>query len=192
MGYNVLAIDFRAHGTSDGNVCTIGYDEVADVKAAYDFVAKQGEEDIVLWGISMGGAAITRAIHEYPDIKPAKVILEMPFGELMDAVKARLRLMNLPEQPFASLLTFWGGTEQGFWAFGHNPEDYATSVKYPTLLQWGRNDSRVSELETNEIYENLATKDKRLVVFENSGHESLLKKEPAKWITNVAAFLEAN
>jgi alpha-beta hydrolase superfamily lysophospholipase len=189
LGYNVCAIDFRAHGESEGDVCTIGYYETADVKAAYDYVAEKGEQHIVLWGISMGASTITKTIADHPEVQPAKVILEMPFGTLEEAVESRLRMMNLPEQPLAALLTFWGGLEQGFWAFNHRPEDFAEALKMPVLLQWGKNDSRVSEEETYAVYESIPTKEKRLVVFENSGHESLLKKEPAKWLTTVGAFV---
>ena len=38
LGFNTLLLDFRAHGSSDGNICTIGYDEAEDVKLAYDFL----------------------------------------------------------------------------------------------------------------------------------------------------------
>lgn len=189
LGYNVFAIDFRAHGESEGNVCTIGYYETADVKAAYDYVTTKGEQNIVLWGISMGAAAVTKTIADHPDVNPSKIILEMPFGTLQDAVEARLRMMNLPQQPLAALLTFWGGLEQSFWAFSHQPKEYAEALRVPVLLQWGKNDSRVSEDETFAVYESISTKEKRLVVYENSGHESLLKKEPAKWLTAVGAFV---
>ncbi|WP_207497309.1 alpha/beta hydrolase [Aridibaculum aurantiacum] len=189
FGYNVLAIDFRAHGKSDGNTCTVGYHEDADVMAAYEHIAAKGESNIILWGISMGAAAIARTMAEHENIKPKKVILEMPFATLEEAVEARLRMMKLPEEPFATLLTFWGGLQNGFWAFGHRPVDYVKEINTPVLVQWGRNDSRVSESETTSIFENIPTEEKRLVVYENSGHESLLRKEPAKWVTNVAAFL---
>ncbi len=70
----------------------------------------------MLWGISLGAATITRAVYEY-DCKPEKIILELPFGSIEQAVQARLRMMHLPEEPLATLLTFWGGIENGFWAF---------------------------------------------------------------------------
>ena len=44
MGYNIFQIDFRAHGNSGGNTCTIGYDEAEDVKLAYDYIKKKGEK----------------------------------------------------------------------------------------------------------------------------------------------------
>jgi pimeloyl-ACP methyl ester carboxylesterase len=183
-------VDFRAHGNSAGNICTIGYDEEKDVKAAYEYIAAKGERNIVLWGISLGAATITRAMAIHNDIKPSKVILEMPFGSLYEAVKGRLRTMHLPEEPFSSLLTFWGGVEQGFNAFDHDPSEYAKRVHVPVLLQWGRHDARVSEAETTAVFNNLGTNKKRLVVYEQTGHQSLLKNEPEKWEKEVSKFLE--
>jgi alpha/beta superfamily hydrolase len=38
LGYNTLLVDFRAHGNSGGNTCTVGYYESEDVKLAYDYI----------------------------------------------------------------------------------------------------------------------------------------------------------
>lgn len=188
-GFNTLSIDFRAHGGSSGNVCTIGYTEAYDVKAAYDYVGKQGEKHVVMWGISLGAATISRALSEFPSIKPDRVILEMSFGSLEQAVKGRVRMMGLPEQPVAGLLTFWGGAEQGFWAFNHDPVEYVKKIECPVLFQWGAKDPRVTKQETEELYSNCASKNKKLVIYEQAGHESLYKKESAKWEKEVGAFL---
>jgi uncharacterized protein len=188
LGYSVLLVDFRAHGNSQGNTCTIGVDEAQDVKAAYDFIAAEKESNIVLWGISLGAASIMKAIDAY-NLKPSKVILEMPFGSLQDAVKGRVKMMGLPQQPISGLLTFWGGVEQGFWAFNHKPWNYAKKIYCPTLLQWGINDNRVTAYETNTIFANLAAKEKALVKYEFCSHESLCKKEPEKWKAAVQKFL---
>jgi hypothetical protein len=193
FGYNVCMVDFRAHGDSQGNVCTIGYNESADVKAAYDYVVNRGDKNIILWGISLGAATITKAMADYKDIQPTKVILEMPFGSLSDAVKGKLRTMHLPEQPFSALLTFWGGVEQGgFWSFYHKPAEYVRCIHVPVLLQWGKKDLRVTEAETNKVFHNLSSKQKQLVVYDFSGHETLAKSEPEKWKKSVQAFLMRN
>lgn len=187
-GYHTLLVDFRAHGNSEGNTCTIGVDEAEDVKLAYDYVAKSGEKNIVLWGISLGAASITKAVNDY-DLKPSKVILEMPFASLHDAVEGRVKLMHLPAQPLASLLTFWGGTMHGFWAFNNKPYLFVKKMTCPVLLQWGANDPRVKRSETEAIFANLPAQ-KKMVIYENSGHESLYKKETDKWLANVNAFLQ--
>ncbi|MGB8190287.1 MAG: alpha/beta hydrolase [Chitinophagaceae bacterium] len=189
IGYNTLLMDFRAHGGSDGNTCTIGYNEAEDVKLAYDYISAR-EKNVFIWGISLGAATITRAVSEY-NIQPSGVILELPFGSLLGTVKGRVRTMGLPSQPISSLLTFWGGAEQGFWAFDHNPCNYATKINCPVLLQCGAKDARVSMEEINCIYAAMPSAKKKLVVYEESAHQSLCKNEPEKWKREVAQFLDS-
>lgn len=189
LGFNTLAVDFRAHGNSEGHVCTIGYREVGDVKAAYEWVKGRGETHVVLWGVSMGAATVLKALHDVPEIQPSRVILECPFGSLQDAVDGRMRSMNLPTTPFTQLLLLWGSAERAMWGFGFRPDQYANAVRCPALLNWGANDNRVLRPETNAIFANLATPNKTLVVFERSGHQSFCQNEPAKWRTEIARFL---
>ncbi len=187
MGYNVFLLDFRAHGNSEGHTCTIGSNEAEDVKLTYNFLKAGGEKNIVLWGISLGAATITHTISEY-NLQPQKIILELPFGSLEEAVKARLRMMKLPTQPLAAMLTFWGSVEHTFWAFDNKPSVYAAKISCPVLLQFAQNDIRVTTKERQDIYNNISAP-KQLVIYKNSGHESLCKNENAKWVLNVTAFL---
>ena len=188
MGYNTLLIDFRAHGNSGGNTTTIGYFEAEDVELAYNFIKNKGEKNMVLWGISMGAATITKAISDYA-LQPNKVILEMPFGSILNAAEGRIKMMQLPSEPLATLITFWGGAEHGFWAFSMKPAKLVKKINCPVLLQWGKNDPRVSKEEIDMIYENI-TAPKKLVVYDNAGHESLCKNENDKWVTEVETFLK--
>lgn len=189
MGYNVLLLDFRAHGGSGGNTCTVGYLETEDIKLAYNFFENKGEKNIILWGISMGAASVAHAVNEY-HLQPSKIILEMPFATMENAVEGQVRLMHLPEEPLATLLTFWGGAEHGFWAFGMKPDEYVKDIHCPVLMQVGLHDVRVTPKERTEVYENLR-QPKQLVIYNNSGHESLCKKEPLKWLATVSAFLNS-
>lgn len=189
LGYNTFSIDFRAHGNSGGNICTIGSLEAEDVKLAYDFVQQRGEQNLILWGVSMGAATVLKAVPEY-HLSPTKIIVECPFASMYDAVKGRLRTLHVPESPFSELLLFWGSIERGMWGFGHAPSEYAKGISCPTLLNWGANDPRVQAHETEAIYDNLGTTNKRLVVFESAAHESFCRKEPAKWKERVKWFLE--
>ena len=187
MGYNTLLMDFRAHGSSGGNTTTVGFFESEDVKLAYDFVKNKGEKNIVLWGISMGAATITKAINDY-ELQPNKIILEMPFGSILKAAEGRIKMMHVPAEPLATLITFWGGVEHGFWAFNMKPTEFAKKINCPVLVQWGKHDPRVTEGEIDMIYANITTP-KKLVVFETAAHESLCKKENDKWMIEVQSFL---
>jgi esterase/lipase len=98
-------------------------------------------------------------------------------------------MMGLPPQPLATLITFWGGVEQGFWGFSMKPQEFAASITCPVLLQWGRNDPRVSKSEEEILFKNISSTTKKFVIYETAGHESLCKKETEKWKTEIAAFL---
>lgn len=189
LGYNTLLMDFRAHGNSQGNLCTVGYHEAEDVMLAYKFVQKKGEKHIFLWGVSMGAAAILRAVPVY-QLQPEKVFLECSFATLTDAVKSRMRAVHLPGSPLAEMLTFWGGVENGFWGLGHNPAEYAKEITVPALVCWGKHDPRVTSQETQDIYRQLGTAQKKLVIFEKSGHQSFCRNEGEKWKNAVRTFLQ--
>lgn len=189
LGWNILSVDFRDHGDSEGTTCSVGYKESKDVKAAYDYATKNGEKNIEMYGASMGAATITKALHDYPNLHVQKIILEMPFATMHDATQGFVRVMHLPDEPLGTFLTFWGGVDLGMWAFSNKPVEYVKDIHCQTLLQWGAEDFRVKKSETEAIYNNLGTKNKKLVIYENSGHQSLCKNEHDKWMENVTAFL---
>jgi uncharacterized protein len=190
LGYNTFLVDFMGSGGSEGNQTTIGYSEAQEVKSAFDYIEKQGEKNIYLFGTSMGSVAILKALNDFK-LKPKAIILECPFGSMKETVGARFKKMNVPSFPMSSLLVFWGGVENGFWAFGHNPTEYAKNVKVPTLLFYGEKDKSVSKSEIDAIFENLKGK-KILKTFELSGHENYLLKYQDDWVRSVSGFIEGN
>lgn len=187
-GYNILMIDFRAHGNSQGNTTTIGVREVEDVKLAYDFVRARGEKKIIFYGLSMGATTCMKAIRDY-HLQPAGVVFEAPFLSLQTYYKARARLAGFPQQPFAFLTTFWTGVEQGFNGYRHSAVNYAPAVQCPTLIQWGKLDAFVPGNDVTRIFEAIGSTDKKLVVYETVHHESFVLREPEKWRREVGAFL---
>jgi uncharacterized protein len=112
----------------------------------------------------------------------------MPLCSMYKTVSARFRIMGAPTFPMAGLLVFWGGMQNGFWAFNHNPEEYAKAVTCPVLLMYGEKDNRVSREETDSIFNNLKGK-KQLVTFPLAGHENYLKNYKSQWTTEVNTFL---
>jgi len=188
MGYNTFLVDFMGSGGSKGDVTTIGYFEAQQVKMCYDYIKAKDEKNIHLFGTSMGAAAILKAMDDYT-IKPASVMLECPFGSMYKTVCARFKIMGAPTVPMAGLLVFWGGVENGFWAFSHNPEEYAKAVTCPVLLMYGEKDNRVSPEEIEIIFSNLKGK-KQLATYPLSGHENYLNKYNEKWTNDVRTFLE--
>lgn len=192
MGYSTVLIDFLGSGGSSGNSTSIGYHEAEEVLAAYQYFQQAGEENIILFGTSMGSAAILKAIYDQQNetiLNPSAIIIECPFGSLYRTVSARFDLMNIPKVPMAALLTFWGGVQHGYWAFDHNPSEYAKSVSCPTLLLFGEKDDRVSIEETKEIFNNLKGQ-KTLFTYRDAGHNVFSENNKSNWIKDVNEFLK--
>lgn len=190
LGYNTMLVDFMGSGNSEGNQTTIGYKEAEEVKTAFDYLQKSAEENIYLFGTSMGAVAIMKCIND-TKINPKGIIIECPFGSMYTTVCARFKKMNAPTFPMAGLLVFWGGLENGFWGFNHNPVAYAKNISCPVLLLYGEKDKSVSREEIDEIYKNLEGS-KKLVVYKNTGHENYLIQNKKRWIADVSSFLSSN
>ena len=189
LGFNTLQVDFRGSGASEGNYTSVGYDEGQDVKAAYDWAFRQNvNQKIYLFGVSMGAVAVLRGMSQYQDMRPQGLVLECPFGTILDASKGRLRTLHAPEEPLAHLIVFTGSLQNGFWGFNHDAVAYARTVRVPTLLQWGAQDPRVTRQETDAVFAALRGS-KQLVVYPGAQHESYARQDPARWQTSVAEFL---
>jgi alpha-beta hydrolase superfamily lysophospholipase len=160
------------------------------VKDVFQYLSENGFENILLFGTSMGAVAIMKAISDY-DIHPESVILESPFGSMYKTVCSRFRMNGLPTFPMAGLLVFWGGVQNGFSGFSHNPEDYARKIKCPVLLLYGEKDDRVTRKEIDQIFQNLNGQ-KTLVTYPLAGHENFLLKYKEKWTQDVNDLLSKN
>jgi alpha-beta hydrolase superfamily lysophospholipase len=189
LGYNAMLVDIRAHGNSEGITNSIGYKESEEVKLAYDHISKRGEKNIVLWGMSLGSVIISKAIWQY-DLKPQKVILEMPFNRLQDHIEARARISGFPGEPFGFFVTFWAGLELGYWGYGHNTTKYVQKIDCPVLLQWGNADEYVMKNETDKIFKAIGSSKKQLITYEGVGHAPLLASNESLWQRSVSEFLK--
>ncbi len=191
LGYDTLLVDFRGVGGSSGNTTTLGVQESKDVALVMNYAQRTKlKRPFVLYGVSMGTAAILKAIAD-ETINPDAVILELPFARLVDAVRSRLRAIKVPPFPMAELVVFWGSMQHRFNGFTHNPVIYASSVKCPTLLLHGKRDKWTTEAEINQIFQHLKGP-KQLVIFSNAGHDLLVTADKQYWQQKVDQFLQQN
>ena len=189
LGFNTVLVDFMGSGNSEGNQTTIGFNEAKQVKTCFDYVTKTGEQNIYLFGTSMGAVSIMKCIKDYK-INPKGIIIECPFGSMYKTVCARFKKMNAPTFPMAGLLVFWGGLQNGFWGFSHNPTEYAKNISCPVLLLYGEKDKSVSREEINAIYKNLKGQ-KRINIYKATGHENYLIKNKIQWTKDVTGFINS-
>lgn len=188
MGFAVGLIDFRGSGGSDGSSTSLGFHEAQDVAAAVGYIRFRGfPSPLILYGQSMGGAAVLRSVAAL-EVKPDAVILESVFGRMLATVRNRFALMGAPSFPASELFVFWGGVQVGFSGFSHNPEEYALACACPTLVLHGTDDRNARPEDGQAIFDNLAGI-KEIALIEGVGHESLYGKAPGKWKSAVERFL---
>lgn len=188
LGYRCFAVDFRGSGGSAGDCTSLGYHEADDVARTAAYVREHWpNEALILFGHSMGAAAVLRALSWQP-LATEAIMLESPFDRLLSTVEARFASTGLPSFPAAQLMVFWGGVQHGYNGFDHNPVAYARRVTCPTLLLHGDRDNRVSCRQIQSIYQNLGG-EKYLHIFEGLGHQSFAAPRPEEWKECVADFL---
>lgn len=93
-GFNVLMFDFRAHGRSEGKICTFGYLERYDVLGAIDYVKSLNASWIALVGFSMGGMAAILTAPLTPDVNA--VISDGSPARIRTAIKVWARNKRIP------------------------------------------------------------------------------------------------
>jgi len=101
-GYGVLAWDFRAHGKSGGETCSLGYYEQLDVEAALDYALAQPDvKHVGAWGGSMGAATVILTAAKRPEIEA--VVSDSSFPSLEDVMR-----LNTPIKIMQPFVLFWG------------------------------------------------------------------------------------
>lgn len=97
LGFNVLAIDLRAHGESEGKYSCAGFWERRDVNQVIDQIRASRPDQtrqILLFGISLGGATAAAAAALRDDIWA--VILEAPFASYRNATTLHADRLGTP------------------------------------------------------------------------------------------------
>ncbi len=119
-GWNALLLDLRHHGESGGEATTFGVREKEDVRAAADLARERSAGPLVLWGVSLGGAAVVLAAADDPRV--AGIICDSSFRNLRDTVTHHIRLFRswrwwlrvVPAWPVTDEVLFWMGRKGGF------------------------------------------------------------------------------
>lgn len=189
LGFDCWLTDFRGHGGSEGHTTSFGFHEAQDVRRVVAHLEAQGaRRPLLLFGVSMGGAAALRAVADLGVTVDGLVVVST-YDRMIDAVRCRFHSMGVPAFPAAESLVFWGGVQQDMNGFRLDPVDFARRVACPTLVLHGALDPRAPLAQGSNIYQQLAGP-KSMVVFASAGHESLVAKDPVLWRARMAFWLD--
>ncbi|HEX8521936.1 MAG TPA: alpha/beta hydrolase [Tepidisphaeraceae bacterium] len=195
MGWNILAIDLRAHGESGGTQTTAGYWERHDLNQILNRLRTDRPKEtqtLILFGVSLGAAVALAAAVTRDDL--AAVVLEGPFADYGDAVAAHGRLFGAPGgilQDLALRLA-QNFSRADFGAV--RPVDLIPQSPCPVMVIHGAEDAFMIKDEARRLSAALAKHAGPRDVFWEvpaAGHVLCLSCDPISYRTRVEAFLNS-
>jgi fermentation-respiration switch protein FrsA (DUF1100 family) len=188
-GYNVLAFDFRAEGSSDGTAVTVGHDEPKDVAGAVAFVQHSTSvaQRIALFGFSLGAGV---ALESAPHLTPVDAVIEDSGWTTLDAVlKVSFdKFAHVPAWLFEPPVVAIGQLDLGFKVTDVQPITSVPAIHQPLLAIIGDADTVIPPDQGRRIYQ-LAAGPKQLLEIPGAGHIEGHTKDPGLYESTVLNFL---
>lgn len=151
LGHNLLMIDQRSHGESEGKTITFGARESRDVLGWIDYCNKRfGEVPILLYGVSMGAATVLIASGERLPENVKGVIADCPMSSALEIIKLVAAGMG-PGASFAGLLARISARMHGFSVVENTPVKAVARAEVPILLLHGDEDDFVPYYMSEKI-----------------------------------------
>lgn len=187
LGFNVLSIDLRAHGESEGRLSTGGVLEADDLTQIIDILrARTPEQAIHLMGISLGAAVCIKAAAGRDDI--GSLVLECPYDDYRNAIAHHARHLAAPLPGLSRLIA-----RVAEWSAGVNFDDamparFLSQVRCPIFMIHGKLDPFVDPGMVERLATSLKPGDVHVVV-EQGGHVDAMIVDPAGYQSRLASFL---
>lgn len=141
--FNLLLIDFRYFGESDGWMTTLGIREQLDVRAALDYLQQRKDIDptrIGAMGFSMSGAIFIVA----QDPRIQALVADSPYASLPKIVERQFFFIPDPlNWALVSLTSWYAKILLGLDLEQTSPENTIHSLSTPLLLIHGQADSQI-------------------------------------------------
>jgi alpha-beta hydrolase superfamily lysophospholipase len=191
-GWDVAALDLRAHGRSGGDRASFGAREARDVSTWIDILITSGRlgdqsnPTVALWGRSMGASV---CVHAASDKRIAALVLEAPYADLKVPL---LRVVKRKRAPFARLFAALIARRtrrlSGISLFRPSPIELAPAIHAPVLIIHGTQDPLVSLAEVRRFAD--AFSRATLIEIAGAGHNSVVEIGGAPLLDQVATFLD--
>lgn len=191
LGYNILLVDQRSHGKSQGRVITFGIRERYDCRAWVRYIADRFGKDtpIVLLGVSMGSATVLMASELELPGNVRGIIGDCGYSSVKGILTEVMRQMKLPGSICYSLLRFGAKLFGRFDPEEASPMEALRHSQYPILLIHGEDDRFVPCAMSQENHE-ACSAIKEILTVPGAGHGMSFYGDPEGYRQAVIKFLE--
>jgi fermentation-respiration switch protein FrsA (DUF1100 family) len=170
-GYNILLMDNRACGNSEGKWCTFGLLERKDTLQWVQYLAKENPKDeMVIHGTSLGGAtACMLSEMALPDQVKA-IVSDCAYANIRKQLEYSIqKTMHVPYQLVLPQTLWWFHQETGLSVDDASPLEAVKHAKVPMLFIHGEEDRYVKKENALALYD-ACTSEKKLLLIPGAGH----------------------
>jgi pimeloyl-ACP methyl ester carboxylesterase len=193
LGYNILALDLRAHGESAGRISSGGYWErhdveqvVNDLKARYPTETKH----LILFGASLGAAIAVALAAERSDIDA--VVMESPYTDFRRAAAGHFNLVGIGLTPLQKTALYFAQQLSKADLSVANPLALIPKSHSPILIIQGAEDPLTNPDEQLQLKEAIKNRDDGSLYWklENVPHLMAIAAAPDEYRQKLADFLQ--
>lgn len=189
--YNVLLIDQRAHGLSEGKYTTYGYKEKEDLARWVSWLIERKGNDCLIGfhGQSLGGATVLAysqiATHPIPFM-----IIDCAFSDFTQLIRYQMKkLYKIPLFPFYYLVEKLVSLRAGFHFSDCQPLQAVQNSHFPLLFIHGGDDWFIPPQMSVEMHETPKKSWSDLVIVPGASHGNSLPTNPDLYRDAVYSFL---
>lgn len=189
-GYNVLVIDNRAHGLSEGHINSMGYREYKDILNWSEFLHEEkGINKIILHGICIGSQTALFALTspKCPSYLSG-MVAEGMFVSFYEMFKNQLRKRNKPLFPTQQMIAVLARIIAGADIVHDGPIFRIGKLNKPILFLYSLEDAFAKPDKARELYE-ACSAPKKIVWFEKGEHSRIRPNDREGYDGAVVGFL---
>lgn len=191
-GYNVLLVDQRAHGKSEGKYITYGKKEHRDVLSWVDYVENNKEiKDIYLYGISMGATSVCLASEKIDNPKVKAIVIDSAYTTLEELMSFLMKTYHAPEKMFMGPLRYLAKHKADVCFDDFDSRKALANNKIPALFVQGTTDNVVSKDFLVDNYNACASLKEELLI-ENASHTLAMAAGGEEAFNKLFKFLKEN
>ena len=193
-GFNVLLVDQRAHGESEGKYLTFGVNERFDCLSWASYAAERFGNDvkIYLYGISMGAATVLMASALPLPKSVSGIVADCGYTSPKAIICSVLRDHHVPAAPVYAVARLGARLFCGFDLDSASALDALSRSHIPVLFIHGDDDRFVPCHMSRENFEASAAEHKKLLIVHNAGHGLSYMLDRPAYLSALHSFLEAN